>query len=111
MTTALLILLILIMTWMGTIASVFFKKASGSRGIKGLFTNKYLWIGGMIYVGSAVMNIIVLRYLDYSVVLPLTSITYIWTMLVSFLFLKEHISVKQIIGVSLIVVGAVLITR
>ena len=49
--------------------------------------------------------------IDYSVVLPLTSITYIWTMLVSFLFLKEHISVKQIIGVSMIVVGAVLITR
>jgi uncharacterized membrane protein len=106
-----ILLLILIGTWMGTIASVFFKKASGSSGFKALLTNKYLWIGGMIYVGSAVLNIIVLRYLDYSVVLPLTSITYIWTMLVSFLVLKEHISIKQIIGVSLIVVGAVLIAR
>ena len=111
MTTVVIILLLLVMTWMGTFASVFFKKASGSSGIKGLITNKYLWIGGLIYVGAAVMNIFVLRYLDYSVVLPLTSITYIWTMLVSFLFLKEHISVKQIIGVSMIVVGAVLITR
>ena len=106
-----IVLLLILMTWMGTIASVFFKKASGSTGIKSLITNKYLWIGGLIYVGSAVMNIFVLRYMDYSVVLPLTSITYIWTMLVSFLFLKEHISIKQIVGVSLIVAGAVLITR
>ena len=111
MTTVVIVLLILLMTWMGTIASVFFKKASGSSGLKSLITNKYLWIGGLIYVGSAVLNIIVLRYLDYSVVLPLTSITYIWTMLVSFLVLKEHISVRQILGVSLIVIGAVLITR
>lgn len=106
-----IVLLLLAMTWMGTIASVFFKKASGAGGLKALITDKYLWTGGLIYVGAAVLNIIVLRYLDYSVVLPLTSITYIWTMLVSFLVLKEHISVKQIIGVSLIVLGAVLITR
>ncbi len=106
-----IVLLLLAMTWMGTIASVFFKKASAAKGLKAMITNKYLWIGGLIYVGAAILNIIVLRYLDYSVVLPLTSITYIWTMLVSFLVLKEHISIKQIIGVSLIVVGAVLITR
>ena len=99
------------MTWMGTIASLFFKKASGSNGILSLIKNKYLWIGGFIYVAAAVMNIWVLKYLDYSIVLPLTSITYIWTMLVSYLFLKEHISKKQIVGVVLIVAGAVMITQ
>jgi len=42
-------------------------------------------------------------------VLPLTSITYIWTMLVSYLALKEKITKNKIIGVILICVGAVLL--
>jgi uncharacterized membrane protein len=48
----------------------------------------------------------VLRFMEYSVVLPLTSITYIWTMLVSYLFLKEKITARKIAGVCLIVIGA-----
>lgn len=102
-----IIILVLVMTWMGTIASLFFKRATASEGIFGLIKDLNLWIGGGIYAASAVINIIVLRYLDYSVVLPLTSLTYVWTMIVSYLLLKEKISRKKIIGVTLIVAGAV----
>ncbi|MFR2167688.1 MAG: hypothetical protein ACLS5W_07540 [Coprococcus sp.] len=47
-----------------------------------------------MYLVSALLNIYVLRYLDYSVVLPLTSVTYIWTMVISYFILKEKISKK-----------------
>ena len=106
--TILIPVLLIVMTMMGTAASLFFKKASGSHGLVSMIRNINLWIGGGIYVGAALLNILVLKYMDYSVVLPLTSLTYVWTMLVSFLFLKEHISKKQIIGVALIVAGAFL---
>ena len=65
---------------------------------------------GVLYVASAVLNIWVLRYLEYSVVLPLTSLTYIWTMLLSYLILKEKISVKMIMGIGFIIIGSVLVS-
>ncbi len=99
--------LILCMTFMGAVASVFFKKASGSEGILKMITNVNLYTGGFLYLAAAGINIIVLRYLDYSVVLPLTSVTYIWTMVLSYGILKETITKRKILGVLCIVAGAV----
>ena len=77
------------MTLIGAVASLFLKKASGADGIRAIITNINLYIGGLLYLTSAIMNIWVLKYLDYSVVLPLTSFTYIWTMVLSYIIFKE----------------------
>lgn len=103
-------ILLLIMTFLGSAASLFLKKASGFEGIIGMLKNVNLYIGGGLYLASAVLNIVVLRYLDYSVVLPLTSITYIWTMLLSYGVLKEKITKKKIGGVCLIIIGAICVS-
>lgn len=76
-------------------ASLFLKKASASESIIATIKNINLYIGGALYLVSALLNIYVLRYLDYSVVLPLTSVTYIWTMVISYFILKEKISKKR----------------
>ena len=99
-----------VMTFLGALASLFLKKASGSSGLVKLLVNINLYIGGALYVASAVMNILVLRYLDYSVVLPLTSLTYVWAMVLAHFALKEKIGIKKILGVCLIFAGAVLIS-
>ena len=99
--------LILCMTFMGSVASVFLKKASGSDGLLQMLQNSNLYIGGFLYVAAAVLNILVLRYLDYSVVLPVSSVTYIWTMLLSYVILQEKITKKKVLGVICIVIGAV----
>ena len=101
--------ILLIMTLIGSFASFFLKKGSDFHTILDLLKNKYVYIGGTLYVISALLNIYVLKYLDYSVVLPLTSITYIWTLFISYFFLKEKINIKKIIGIILIVFGAFLI--
>lgn len=100
-----------IMTFVAALASIFLKKASGSENIIGMLKNINLYIGGILYVMAALVNIIILRYLDYSIVLPLTSITYIWTMVLSYITLKEKISVKKITGVGLIVIGALILAH
>ncbi len=79
---------LLVMTLPGSVASIFLKKASGSEGIIGLLKNVDLYIGGFLYLASAVLNIWILGYLDYSVVLPLTSPIYIWTMVLWYMILK-----------------------
>ena len=103
-------LIIVLLTFLGALASVFLKRATESNGILKMIFNVNLYIGGVLYVLSALMDIFVLKYLDYSVVLPMTSITYIWTMVLAKLLLKEKITTKKIFGVCLIVVGAVLVT-
>ena len=101
---------LLFMTLMGSVASLFLKRASSSQNIKAMLFNINLYVGGLLYLISAVLNIWLLRLMDYSVVLPLTSLTYIWTMILSYLILKERISRKKIIGVVLILIGAVLVS-
>ena len=102
-------ILLLIMTFIGSLASLFFKKGSNFRTIVELLKNKFVYIGGFLYLISALLNIYILKYLDYSIVLPLTSITYLWTLFISHLFLKEKISFKKAVGIALIISGAFLI--
>lgn len=101
---------LIIMTMFGSVASLFLKKASGGDGLITLIKNVNLYIGGLLYLASAVLNIWILRYLDYSVVLPLTSLTYIWTMVLSYMILKEKITMKKIGGVILILIGAICVS-
>lgn len=101
---------LIIMTMIGAVASLFLKKASGADGLLALIKNINLYIGGFLYLASAVLNIWILRYLDYSVVLPLTSLTYIWTMILSYLILKEKITLKKVGGIVLILAGAICVS-
>lgn len=103
-------IILLIMTLLGSVASLFLKKASGTEGLISLIRNPYLYIGGGLYLFSAVLNIWILRVLDYSVVLPLTSLTYIWTMVLSYFILKEKMTKKKISGVVLILIGAICVS-
>lgn len=103
------IIILIVMTLLGAFAGLFFKRASRSDGLIKLIKDYNLYIGGGLYVIAALLNIYVLQYLDYSFVLPFTAITYIWTMFISYIILKERITLKKVIGVCLIVCGALLI--
>lgn len=104
------IVCLIVMTFMGAVASLFFKKASGANGIFETIKNINLYVGVCLYGVAALLNIWILRYLDYSVVLPLTSLTYIWTMVLSYFILKEKISKKKILGVVLILAGGIFVS-
>lgn len=103
-------ILIILMTLLGSIASLFLKRSTGGGSILSIIKNYNFYLGGILYFLSALINIIVLKNMEYSIVLPLTSITYIWTMFISYLVLKENISLKKIAGIVLIVVGAIVIS-
>lgn len=104
-----LFLLLILMTLMGSVAALFLKKASGFKSIKDLLINVNLYIGAGLYLASAVINVFILKFVDYSIVLPLTSITYVWTMFISYLVLKEKIGVKKIIGITFVIIGCICI--
>lgn len=109
---------IFLMTILGSAASLFLKRASGS--LKGenlgvillnMLKTPSLYAGGMLYLVASVLNIYVLRVLDYSSVLPLSAFTYVWTMFLARLKFGDKLTWRKMTGVFLVVVGAVLVSR
>ena len=97
-------LMLIVGTILGAFGGFFFKKCTNAGTIKGIIFSPFLYLGGMLYLVSAILNIIVLRYLPYSVTLP---ITYIWSMIISYLFLKEKITKTKFVAIVFILGGAV----
>lgn len=102
-------LLLLVMTYLGAQASVFFKKLAGMSNFSGILSSPYLYLGGGLYLIAALLNIYVLSLMEYSKVLPLTSLTYGWTMLLSYLVFKEKINIQKIVGLLFVIAGAIMI--
>lgn len=98
------------MTFCGAIGSLFLKKATNTDKFHMIATNINLYIGGVIYFIGAGLNIYILRFIDYSVALPLTALTYVWTMVVSRLVLKEKLSRQKILGIVCVLIGAILVS-
>lgn len=103
-------IMLIAMTMIGSLASLFLKKASANQDLLCIIKDRNLYIGAVLYIFSAVINVIVLRVIDYSVVLPLTSLTYMWTMFLSSFVLHEKITRRKIGGIGLIVVGAIFVS-
>lgn len=101
--------LIIGMTLFGSLGGLLFKQVSGvDTLLKKLI---YFFIGCLAYGAGAVLNVIVLRFLPYTVVFPLTAVTYIWTFAFSFFLLKEQINVYKLIGLACILAGAFVIVQ
>ncbi|PDM39234.1 multidrug transporter [Parageobacillus toebii] len=95
------------MTLLGALGGYYLKKAASQRIGFHISFLSFFAAGGLLYGISAILNIIVLQQLPYTVVFPLTSITYIWTLLLSAILLKETITRQKIIGVLFIIVGSI----
>ena len=101
---------VLVMTLLGALGAYFFKKSSvKADGIVSLLYSPAFYLGGALYAASAILNVLLLRIMDYTVLYPMTAIVYIWSLVISNRLLGEKITGKKIIGVGLICVGVVLL--
>jgi len=101
--------IIFIMTLTASFASFFLKKSTNGGTVLSIIKNKYLYIGGFLYIIAAFFNIWLLQRIQYFVVVTLGSFCYIWTMFIAGIFLKEKIGIGKIIGALLILSGVVCI--
>lgn len=111
MNNSILFIILIVMTLMGAYAGLCLKKASIDleSSFFTILKNYNLYLGAFLYILSAILNIILLSKINYSIALPLTSITYIWTLFFSSVVLKEKITIKKIIGIILIIIGAIIL--
>jgi drug/metabolite transporter (DMT)-like permease len=103
--------LVLISSLAAAFAGYFLKMASGSGKISAILKNKYLYLGGALYVASAFIVIALLKRMPFSILLPLGGMCYVWTIFIAYKFLGEKIGARKIAGVVLIIAGIVLLTR
>lgn len=101
-------LLVILMTLMGSFGSFFLKKATGGA-LASVIKSRDFYIGGVLYFLSLVINVYLLTRLDYSLVVPLCSLSYVWTMILSCKFLKENITYRKIWGTIVMIAGIMLI--
>lgn len=103
------LVLCIILTMFGALGGYSFKKASSSESIIKIIVNPYLYGGVLFYLIGAILNIIVLKRIAYIVALPLTSLTYVWSLILAVTLLKENISKKKFVGIFMIICGAIIL--
>ena len=107
-----LILSVLVMTLFGSLGALFLKRGSAKVSeLKSLVTAPQIWLGGLFYLAGALLNIYLLRGYSYSIVYPLTSLTYVWSLILSALLLHEKVTVQKLFGIAAICLGAFLLVQ
>jgi drug/metabolite transporter (DMT)-like permease len=77
--------------------------------ILSIITIPELLLGLTCYGFGAIAYILLLTRVNLSVAAPAVSIGYIFSVLLGYLILKEHLPVIRLVGLSLIVVGVILV--
>ena len=103
-------LLVLVMTLSGSLGAFFFKEAAQQGGgLRKLLTRPQLYVGGCFYGLGALLNIVLLGMWEYSLVYPLTAVTYVWTLVISNRLLGERITRGKAAGVLLVLCGVAIL--
>lgn len=76
-----------------------------------IFTSPYVLLGLFLYGLSAILWLYVLSKIELSLAYPLVSISYIVVLLGSYFFFQETLSWPRLLGIALILVGVIFISR
>jgi len=76
-----------------------------------ILTEPFVLLGLFLYAVSTIFWLIVLSRVDLSYAYPMISIGYVLILVLSWVFLNEHISLVRVLGVLLICGGVFLISR
>lgn len=100
-------LLVFVGAFIGSFAGVFLKASSGRLrfSIPALLANWRLMAGALTYLISSVFFIWGVRNGELSILYPLVSLGYLWTMVWSKVFFGEPITRAKMVGVALILAG------
>jgi multidrug transporter EmrE-like cation transporter len=103
-------LLVFLASVVGSFGAVFLKMGAGrlDGSIRG-FLNMRLALGVALFLGSSVFYTLGIRGGQLSVLYPMVSLGYIWTLLWSRLFFGEPFTRQKFIGLGMILLGVFLV--
>ncbi len=102
-------LLVLFASVVGSFGAVFLKL--GAVRLTGIWSllNWRLLLGVGLYLGSSVFYGWGIKYGQISVLFPMVSLGYVWTLLWSRLFFKEAFTRQKFLGIGLVLVGVLFV--
>jgi multidrug transporter EmrE-like cation transporter len=105
------ILLVFLASFIGSFGAVFLKFGAGRlhRDLKTLVFNWRLALGVGLYLLSFVFYYLGVREGELSVLYPMVSLGYIWTLVWSRWFFREPISKRKVAGLALIITGIIVL--
>jgi len=104
-------LLVFVAAFIGSFGAVFLKSGAGRlhRSFKTLILNWRLALGVGFYLLSSFFFVLGLREGELTILYPMVSLGYVWTLLWSRLFFKERMTRNKFLGVGLVLAGIVLL--
>ena len=105
------ILLVLLASFVGSFGTVFMKAGADrlERSIRGVLTNWRLPVGVMIYLISFAMYTAAVKTGELTILYPMVSLGYLWTLIWSRLIFKEPLTRNKFIGIGMILLGVVVL--
>ncbi|MGE5488879.1 MAG: EamA family transporter [bacterium] len=102
---------VLTASFIGSFGAVFLKSGAVrlNRGLKYLVLNYRLALGVAFFLASSYFFVLGIRGGELSVLYPLVSLGYVWTLLWSRLFFKERVTRGKFVGLALILIGIVFV--
>jgi multidrug transporter EmrE-like cation transporter len=105
------ILFVLAAAFVGSFGSVFLKAGASNLelSVSGLLRNWRLAAGVLLFLVSSVFFVAGIREGELTILYPMVSLGYVWTMLWSRMFFGEPITRTKLCGVGLILLGVALL--
>ena len=103
-------MLVLGASFVGSFGAVFLKAGAGRLDrahLATLFLNWQLALGILSFLGSSVLFVLGIREGELTVLYPMVSVGYIWTLLWARLFFGEPFTRNKFLGLALIIAGIV----
>ena len=103
-------LLVFTASVVGSFGAVFLKLGAARLDGRILsFVNRDLFLGVSLFLGSSVFYALGIRGGQLSILYPMVSLGYIWTIIWARLFFHEAITRQKIAGLGLVLAGVVLV--
>lgn len=105
------IILVLFGSFIGSFGTIFLKAGADrlERTVMGVLTNWRLPVGILIYLTSFAMYTVAVKTGELTILYPMVSLGYLWTLIWSRLIFKEPLTKNKFIGVGMILFGVVVL--
>ena len=105
------IFLVLVSSFIGSFGAVYLKLGAEHMqpGIKGIVSNWRLGLGIALFLLSSVFFVMGVAQGELTILYPMVSLGYIWTLLWAYIFFKEPFNRSKVIGLILIIGGVAVI--
>jgi drug/metabolite transporter (DMT)-like permease len=106
MTLTLGFMLLIIVSLLTAVGLICFKKVAvlESSFLRKLF-HPLFWVGGMLFVCGPVISSLVAKVMDFSIMYAMTSLNFVFVLILSRWVLNENTDWPKIVGVCVIIIG------